>query len=223
MDRRRIGTAVLDRDADDEVLGRRLGVLHGHVEVPVVVEDAGVQELELPSPSLPAAVLLDELLVGIGALRVLVEPLHVGVGGRGVEIEVVLLDVLAVVSLGRRQTEERAPSGSGPARSRGRARRPGSGSGRRSRPGRPRPSGRPCCGPDRAAGSPRHCRPRCSPHGPCPRSARPRTDPSDARPRGRRPGRRGVRAPSTRVEAHCSSCSVSVVMVCGALSSANRR
>ncbi|MDF2758255.1 MAG: hypothetical protein K0S99_887, partial [Thermomicrobiales bacterium] len=72
VDRRRIGTAVLNCHADDEVLGRRFGVLNRHVEVPIVIEDACVQELELPPPSVPAAILVDQLLVGIGALRVLV-------------------------------------------------------------------------------------------------------------------------------------------------------
>ena len=57
-------------------------------------------------PPLPAAVLLDELRVGILALRVLVEPLHVRVGGRRVEVEVVLLHVLAVVALGGHEAEE---------------------------------------------------------------------------------------------------------------------
>ena len=54
--------------------------------------------------SLP--VRLDQLVVGIGALRVLVEPLHVGVRRRGVEVEVVLLDVFAVVAFGVGQAEE---------------------------------------------------------------------------------------------------------------------
>ena len=76
----------------------------------------------------------------------------------------------------------RTLSGSGPARFRGRVRRPGSDRGLRSRPSHPRPSGTPCCGPDRAAENPRHFRRRCSPHGPSSRNARLRTDPSDARP-----------------------------------------
>jgi hypothetical protein len=105
VDWSRIGTTVVDRDADDEVLERRLGVLRGHVEVPIVVEDTGVQQFELLSPSLPRTVLCDQLLVGIGALWMFVEPLHVGVGRCRVEIEVVLLDVFAVVSLGRREAE----------------------------------------------------------------------------------------------------------------------
>jgi hypothetical protein len=39
----RFGTAVADRDLDENVLGVGLGVLHEDVEVPVLVEDAGVE------------------------------------------------------------------------------------------------------------------------------------------------------------------------------------
>ena len=60
------------------------------------------------SGSLPRAapVLVEQPLVGELALRVLVQRLHVGVRGRGVEVVVALLDVLAVVALRARQAEE---------------------------------------------------------------------------------------------------------------------
>ena len=40
---RRLGAAVVDRDAHGDVLGTVLGVLEEHVEVPVLVERAGVE------------------------------------------------------------------------------------------------------------------------------------------------------------------------------------
>src|SRR5205807_3608514 len=46
------------------------------------------------------AVLVNQFLVRELSLRVLVEELHVGVGRSGVQVEVVLLHVLAVVRLG---------------------------------------------------------------------------------------------------------------------------
>ena len=49
---------------------------------------------------------LDQVRVGILALRVLVEVLHVRVRRRAVEVEVVLLDVLAVVALAVGQSEQ---------------------------------------------------------------------------------------------------------------------
>src|SRR5258708_11635256 len=63
------------------------------------------------------------------------------------------------------------------------------GSGRRVRQFRPRPSGRPCCAPGRAAGSSRRPRPGCSPPERCPRRVRLRSSPSGAR-EGRWRGKR---------------------------------
>ncbi len=106
LDRRRLRPAVVDGDADGHVLGRHLGVFDEDVEVAVVVEDAGVEELELRAAAAAPLVLLDEALVRVLPLRVLVEPLHVGMARGGVEVEVVLLDVLSVVPFGRHQAEE---------------------------------------------------------------------------------------------------------------------
>ena len=60
------------------------------------------------SNSLPAAAAagLDQVGVGERRLRILVEVLHVRVGRRAVEVEVVLLDVLAVVALAVGQAEQ---------------------------------------------------------------------------------------------------------------------
>ena len=52
------------------------------------------------------AIARDEVVVREGPLRVLVQHPHVGMGRRRVEVEVVLLDVLAVVALGPGQAEE---------------------------------------------------------------------------------------------------------------------
>src|SRR2546425_2097503 len=100
-----LGAAILHGDADQDVLRRGLGVLDRHVEVPSRFEGARLEKLELAVPSAAAAILLDEPGIGILGMRVLVEPLEVRVRGGGVEIEVVLLDVLAVIALGTRETE----------------------------------------------------------------------------------------------------------------------
>ena len=52
------------------------------------------------------AILLDQLTIGKRALRILVEHPLVGVARQRVEMEVALLDVLAVVPLGRDEPEE---------------------------------------------------------------------------------------------------------------------
>src|SRR5262249_42106133 len=106
VERGRLGAAVVSTDADEDVLRRRLGVLHEDVEVAVLVEHAGVEQLVLKfGPAAPAAG-LDEGAVGEGGLGVLVEVLHVRVRRRAVEVEVILLDVLAVVALTVGQPEQ---------------------------------------------------------------------------------------------------------------------
>ena len=67
---------------------------------------AGVDQLELRGPAIPPAVLLDQPRVRERRLGILVEHLHVGVRRRGVEVEVVLLDVLAVIALAAGEPEE---------------------------------------------------------------------------------------------------------------------
>ena len=98
--------AVAGRDLDQDVLGRCLGILHEHVEVAVLLEDPGVEELVLELVAAAPPVRLHQVGVRIGRLRVLVQKLHVRVGRRAVEVEVVLLDVLAVVAFAVREPEE---------------------------------------------------------------------------------------------------------------------
>jgi hypothetical protein len=104
VNRRRLGPPVLDRHAEHEVVGAALGPLHEDVEVAAIVEEARVLDLELRLVS--RAPLREEALVGIGALRVLVEVLQVRVRGCRVEVVVELLHVLAVIALLVRHAEE---------------------------------------------------------------------------------------------------------------------
>src|SRR5258707_15462744 len=106
MQRGRLRAAVLDSDLNEDVFRRRLGVFDEHVEVTVVIEHAGVEQLVFALVAAPAPIGLDEVGVGIGRLRILVEILHVGVGRRRVEVEVVFLYVLAVISLAVGQPEQ---------------------------------------------------------------------------------------------------------------------
>ena len=102
---RRLRAAVVRRDADQDVLGPGLGVLDEHVEVPVVVEDPRVEQFVLEVVPGQPAVGFDEVAVRVFALRILVQVLHVRVRGRRVDVEVVLLHVLAVVPLAVREAE----------------------------------------------------------------------------------------------------------------------
>jgi hypothetical protein len=102
----RIRAAVEGRDPHQHVVERRPGVLDQDVEVTVLVEGAGVGQLELGLVPATAAVLLAQAGVRELGLRILVEGLEVGAGGGGVEVEVALLDVLAVVALGVGESEK---------------------------------------------------------------------------------------------------------------------
>ena len=106
VQRRGLRSTVRRRDLHEEVVGPALGVLHEDVEVPVAVERAGVEELVLHLLPGAAPVHLHEIAVGEGALRVLVQVLHVRMGRGAVEVEVDLLHVLAVVSLAVGEAEE---------------------------------------------------------------------------------------------------------------------
>ena len=53
-----------------------------------------------------AAVLVDQGLIGKCCLRIFVQALHVGVRGSAVEIEILLLDIFAVVALVTAEAEE---------------------------------------------------------------------------------------------------------------------
>ena len=102
----RVGAAVDGLDANGDVFGRDLGVLHIDVEEPPLVEDAGVQQLEFRAVPAAPPVLLDQLAIRKLGLRIAVEEPHVGVRGRVVQVIVVLLHVLAVVALRRRDAEQ---------------------------------------------------------------------------------------------------------------------
>ena len=106
VDRCRVGAAVADGDAGQQVRRSGLGVVDLHVEVAPVVEDAGVQQLVLLVAEATAPVRRQEIAVREGGLRVLVPPAHPRVGGHVVDVEVVLLHVLAVVALGVGQAEQ---------------------------------------------------------------------------------------------------------------------
>src|SRR5262245_1929377 len=106
MELRRFGPAIDGANANPEVLGRRLGIFDEHVEIPALRERAGVEQLVLRLRLRAAPVRLYEVRVRVCPLRILVEVLHVRMRRSSVEVEVVLLDVLAVISLAIRQAEE---------------------------------------------------------------------------------------------------------------------
>ena len=101
-----VRAVVAHRHLDQDVVRARLRVIGGDLEVPAIVEDAGVDQLELGvEPSSPC-VLLDQALVGERSLRVHVSPAHPGVRGSRVQVPPVFLGVLTVVALMAVQPED---------------------------------------------------------------------------------------------------------------------
>jgi hypothetical protein len=101
-----LGTSVGDGQADEDVVRRRLGVLDDDVEVAVIVKHPGVEQLILRRVLPATTIFFDEPGVRELRLRIFVEGFHVGVGGRGVEIEIAFLDVLAMVAFRTGESEE---------------------------------------------------------------------------------------------------------------------
>ena len=96
----------MDRDANQDVRRRPLRIFGNDVEVPVVVERAGVEQFVFRRVLTPPPVFLDQISVRKHALWVFVERFEVRVGGCRVEIVVTLLDVLAVIAFAVGQPEQ---------------------------------------------------------------------------------------------------------------------
>ncbi len=100
VQRRRVGPAIVDDDAHQDVVGVGLGVVDRDVEIALLVEQAGVDQLIFGQvAALAARALLDKVVIGEGSLRIFVEHPHVGMRRRAIEIPVELLHVLAVIAL----------------------------------------------------------------------------------------------------------------------------
>jgi hypothetical protein len=106
MECRFVGAAIEGGDLDQYVFDVCFGVLDENVEVAIFGEDARVDQLVLglPSPSTP--VFRDKLRLRKLGSRIFVQHLHIGMRRRGVEIEVVLLHILAVIPFVSVESEE---------------------------------------------------------------------------------------------------------------------
>src|SRR5262245_15855276 len=106
VERSRFRPSVAEADLDQDILRSLLGVLHEHIKVAIAIEDAGVQQFIFHFVAVAPSVGFDQVIVGIGGLRIFVQILHIGVSRSAVEVEVVLFGVLAVVAFTVGQTEK---------------------------------------------------------------------------------------------------------------------
>src|SRR5438874_6215848 len=98
-------SAIKGFHANANIFGTGLGILNEDVEVAVIVEDAGIQQLIFHSAAVAPAVLLDQLTIRKFSLRILVQHLHVAVGGSVIQVEVILFYIFTVIALAGVQTK----------------------------------------------------------------------------------------------------------------------
>src|SRR5690349_1953821 len=101
-----IGPTIDDRGSHQHVVHILFRILDEDVEIAALVEDAGIDQLILLLPAATGAVHFYELLIRILRMRVLIQEFHVRVRRRGIEVIVILLDVLAVIAFRPAQAEQ---------------------------------------------------------------------------------------------------------------------
>ena len=106
MDGRGFGPAILDSDKHVHVRGIDPRVFDEDVKIAVLVENPGVQQFVFGLVFSPGAVGMNKLRVGKFPLRIFVEHFQVGMCGRGVQVVIELLAILAVIALAVGQTEK---------------------------------------------------------------------------------------------------------------------
>jgi len=101
-----IRAAIGQADLDEDVFRRLLRIFHKDVEITILVENAGIEQLVLHVAAVAPTVGFGQIVVGKCRMRILVQILHIRMRRRAVEVEVVFFDIFAVVALAVRQTEE---------------------------------------------------------------------------------------------------------------------
>src|ERR1035441_35167 len=82
---------------DADILGRFLGILDEDVEILIVIENVRIEELEFRTHA-AIAVLFDQLAIRELSMRILVEHPHITVSGNVIQMEPVLLCILAMIA-----------------------------------------------------------------------------------------------------------------------------
>src|SRR6266478_277198 len=106
MHTRRFESAIVCGDTNEDIFRGSFGVLDDHIEISIFGEDASIEQLKFGILFRTAPVFLDQLSIGVSALRIFVKEFHVGVRGCAVKVEVILLYIFAMVSFVARQTEQ---------------------------------------------------------------------------------------------------------------------
>mmetsp|Transcript_15101 Transcript_15101/g.25020 ORF Transcript_15101/g.25020 Transcript_15101/m.25020 type:complete len:262 (+) Transcript_15101:2257-3042(+) len=94
-----VWAAIGNCDSNADIIGVCLRIFHFHIKIPILIEDACVQQLKLRVMSITLPILFYQSRIRVLALRILVQELHVRMGWGRVEIPVVLFHILAVIAL----------------------------------------------------------------------------------------------------------------------------
>src|SRR5262249_19116794 len=108
MDFLPVRAPVCNAETNQEICCRVFRILYQYVSVFVVGKDAGVEQLVFKRERvrLAPAVFLHEIRIRKCSMRVLVEGLHVAVGGYIIQIEVILLHIFPVISFAVSEPEK---------------------------------------------------------------------------------------------------------------------
>src|SRR5437868_2534646 len=96
--------AVANFYSDADVFRVGFCVFDKYVEITIFIKDSGIQQFILWASAATIPVLFDQLCIWKSGLRIFVEILHVGMRRSRIEIEVILLHVLAVICFARDKT-----------------------------------------------------------------------------------------------------------------------
>ena len=94
MNLRRLGAAVVYCDLDKQIFGRSFGVFDKHIEVAIIIENAGINQFVFHLLARATAVGLNLIGVGLLSRGVLVQVLQGRVRGGAVAREVMAYNLL---------------------------------------------------------------------------------------------------------------------------------
>src|SRR4051812_44645183 len=106
MQRCILRAAIVGSDLNQNVVGLGLGIFDEDIEVAILIEDAGIDQLKFRLTFPAPTVFFNELPIRKFGLRIFVEHLQVRMSGRRVEIVIKLFDVFAVVAFGAGEAEK---------------------------------------------------------------------------------------------------------------------
>src|SRR3954471_14871932 len=106
MDRGGFRTAVMCGDADQQIVRSGFRVFDKDVKIAVVVENSGIEQLELRLILAATTILLHKRAIWKLRLWIFIEHLQVGMCRSRIEVIVELLHILAVIPFGIREPKK---------------------------------------------------------------------------------------------------------------------